>query len=205
MKIVFDFGGVLFHWRPPELVRRELPRRVGDEASARHWVQQIFQGYGGDWGDFDRGSVEVPELRERIMARTGLEAAEVQAILDGVARELQPIPQSVALLERLHRGGTPLFFLSNMPAPYADHLEAAHDFIGWFRSGVFSGRVNAVKPEREIFDLAAARFDSRPEELLFFDDLPANVDAARAAGWHAELFTDAAAAATALRQRGLMA
>ena len=205
MKLVFDFGGVLFNWRPPELVRRELPGRVGDDASARHWVEQIFQGYGGDWGEFDRGSLGVAELRQRIMARTGLEADEVQAILDGVARELQPITPSVALLERLHRAGAPLFFLSNMPAPYADHLESEHGFIGWFRSGVFSGRVNAIKPERAIFDLAAARFDSRPEELLFFDDLPANVEAARAAGWQAELFTDADAAERALRQRGLMA
>ena len=28
MRIVWDFGGVLFQWRPPELIKRELPQRA---------------------------------------------------------------------------------------------------------------------------------------------------------------------------------
>lgn len=204
MKLVFDFGGVLFDWRPPELMKRELPHRATDAASAAHWAEAVFQGYGGDWGEFDRGTVEVPALVRRIAQRTGLLEREVQAIVDGVPHELQPIAQTVALLERLRAGGTPLYFLSNMPAPYAEHLESEHDFIGWFIDGVFSARVQAVKPERAIFDLTAQRFGVPPAEMLFFDDLLPNVQAARAAGWQAEQFTDAAAAAATLRQRGLL-
>ena len=41
-----------------------------------------------------------------------------------------------------------------------------------------------------------------PQELLFFDDVPANVAAARAAGWQAEVFTDAEQAGADLRARG---
>jgi HAD superfamily hydrolase (TIGR01509 family) len=204
MRIVFDFAGVLFHWRPTELMKRELPQRATDEASAAHWVDTVFQAYGGDWGEFDRGTVEVPALVQRIVQRTGLAAHEVQAIVDAVPRELQPVPETVALLRRLRGAGAPLYFLSNMPAPYADHLEATHDFVGWFIDGVFSARVQAIKPERAIFDLTAQRFGVPPGELLFFDDHPANVAAARAAGWQAEQFTDAAAAAATLRQRGLL-
>lgn len=200
-KLVWDFGGVLFHWHPPSLIRRELPHR-GDEAE--RWVKAIFQGYEGDWMDFDRGTVEVPELVRRIAARTGLGEHEVQAIVDGVPGELQPIGDTVALLSQLHRQGHRQYYLSNMPAPFADHLEAAHAFVGWFEAGVFSARVRAVKPERAIFDLAAARFGHDPAELLFFDDHAPNVEAARAAGWQAERFTDAAAAAAILRDRGLL-
>ena len=200
---VFDFGGVLFDWHPPALLQRELPQRAHDAASAAHWVQQVFQGYGGDWGEFDRGTVDMAELVPRIARRTGLAEHEVQAIVDGVPRELQPLPGSVALLRRLRDAGAPLYFLSNMPAPYADHLEAAHDFVGWFRDGVFSARVQAVKPERAIFDLAAARFGIAPAELLFFDDVPANVQAAQAAGWQAVHFTGVDAAEAALRAHGL--
>jgi putative hydrolase of the HAD superfamily len=204
VKVVFDFGGVLFHWQPPELMKRELPQRATDDASAAHWADAVFQGYGGDWGEFDRGTVAAPALVQRIAKRTGLEAHEVQAIVDGVPRELQPVPASVALLQRLRDGGTPLYFLSNMPAPFADHLEAQHDFIGWFIDGVFSARVQAIKPERAIYDLAAQRFGARPDELLFFDDHLPNVQAARAAGWQAEHFTDADAAAAALRRSGVL-
>lgn len=202
LKLVFDFGGVLFDWQPPALLKRELPRRAVDDDSAAHWVREVFQAYGGDWGDFDRGTVTVPELVQRISRRTGLAEAEVQAVVDGVPHELQPLPDSVALLRRLRDAGAPLYFLSNMPAPYADHLEARHDFVGWFRDGVFSARVGAIKPEREIFDLSAQRFGSEPSELLFFDDHLPNVQAARAAGWQALHFTDAAAALAALQARG---
>jgi putative hydrolase of the HAD superfamily len=203
MTPVFDFGGVLFNWHPPSLLKRELPHRATDDAAAAHWVAQVFQGYGGDWGEFDRGSIEVAALVPRIARRTGLAEHEVQAIVDGVPHELQPMPDSVALLRRLRDAGAPLYYLSNMPAPYADHLEAAHDFVGWFRDGVFSARVLAVKPERAIFDLAAQRFGVPAAELLFFDDNLPNVQAARAAGWQAVHFTGVAAAEAALREHGL--
>jgi len=203
-KIVFDFGGVLFSWQPQALLKRELPQRATDDAAAQHWVTQVFQNYGGDWGEFDRGTVDVPALVDRIAARTGLAAHEVQAVVDGVPAELRPVAQSVALLRRLRDAGTPLYFLSNMPAPYADHLEAEYDFVGWFRDGLFSARVKAIKPEPAIFEMAAARFGARPDELLFFDDVLHNVEAAIAAGWQALHFTDAAAAEAALRERGLI-
>ena len=203
MKLVFDFGGVLFNWHPPSLMKRELPHRATDDASAAHWVDAVFQGYGGDWGEFDRGTVDVPTLVPRIAQRTGLSEAEVQAIVDGVPTELQPMPETVALLRRLRDAGAPLFYLSNMPAPYADHLEAKHDFVGWFRDGVFSARVQAIKPERAIFDLTAQRFGVPPSELLFFDDNLPNVHAAQAAGWQAVHFTGVDAAEAALRERGL--
>lgn len=158
MKLVFDFGGVLFNWHPPSLLRRELPHRAPDEASAKRWVREFFQGYDGDWAEFDRGTVEPPALVRRIAARTGLAEHEVQRVIDGVPAELQPIVGTVDLLRRLRAGGRTLFYLSNMPAPYADHLEREHEFVGWFEAGVFSARVRAIKPEPAIYALAAERF-----------------------------------------------
>lgn len=204
MNVVWDFGGVLFQWRPPELLKRALPRHATDDETAARWVREFFQGYGGDWGEFDRGALDVPALVARIAARTGLPAADVRRVVDGVPAELQPIAESVALLARLRAAGHRQFFLSNMPAPYADHLEREHDFVRWFDDGVFSARVQAVKPEADIFALAARRFGCAPGELLFFDDHGPNVEAARAAGWHAHHFDGAAGAAAALRGHGLL-
>jgi putative hydrolase of the HAD superfamily len=204
MKIVFDFAGVLFGWHPPSLIRRELPGRATDAASAAHWAGLIFQGYGGDWAEFDRGTVSPDLLTERIALRTGLPAAEVRRVVDGVPRELQPIDSTVALLQRLRDAGRTLYFLSNMPAPYADLLEAQNPFVGWFRDGVFSARVRLIKPEPAIFELAAQRFAAAPGELLFFDDVAVNVDAARRSGWNAHHFTGAADCEAELRRRGLL-
>jgi putative hydrolase of the HAD superfamily len=205
MKIVFDFGGVLFSWHPVAMLQREIPHVAHNAAEAVHWVAQIFQGYTGDWGDFDRGAVQIPELVQRIARRTGLAAADVQTVVDGVPRELQPIPESVALVRELHAAGHELYFLSNMPAPYADHLQSSNDFMGCFTDGVFSGRVGHNKPERAIFEVAAKRFGAAtPHDLLFLDDHAPNVQAAQALGWQALQFTNAAQARALLHERALV-
>lgn len=204
MKVVFDFGGVLFNWQPSRLLRREIPQVAQDEASAALWVERFFQGYQGDWGEFDRGSLAVAELVPRIAARTGLGLHEVQRVVDGVPRELQPLADTVTLLRRLRDQRRELFFLSNMPEPFAAHLEREHDFIGWFGDGVFSARVGLVKPEAAIFELAARRFGAAPAELVFIDDHLPNVQAAIACGWGAIHYTNTATVETELRRRGLL-
>lgn len=204
MNVVFDFGGVLFHWHPPTLLARHLPQRVIDEASARRWVADFFQGYEGDWGDFDRGTVEPGPLAERIAARTGLAVEEARRVIDAVPAELTPIPGTVDLLHALHGAGTPLYFLSNMPEPYAQHLEATHGFLSLFRGGVFSARARLCKPEAEIFVHCAQSLDLDPARTLFIDDMASNVAAAREAGWQAIQFVDAPQCAHELRGFGLL-
>lgn len=200
--VVFDFAGVLFHWQPQALLQQVLPQHARDAASASHWAAQIFQSYGGDWAEFDRGTVAPADLVQRIATRTGLAPADVQAVVDAVPVALQPLPGTVALLQQLHAAGHPLFFLSNMPAPYADHLDRTHGFLRLFSDGVYSARVLQIKPERAIYDLAAQRFGVAPGNLLFFDDVVANVAAAQAAGWQAAHFTDADAATAVLQAAG---
>ena len=200
--VVFDFAGVLFHWQPLALLQQLIPQHAVDEASARHWAAEIFQGYGGDWAEFDRGTVAPAALVQRIAHRTGLAPADVQAVVDAVPLALQPLADSVDLVQQLHDSGHRLFFLSNMPAPYADHLERQNPFLQLFQDGVYSARVNHVKPDAAIFDLAAQRFGVPPAGLLFFDDVVANVAAAQAAGWQAAHFTGAAPARALLQSLG---
>lgn len=200
-RIVFDLGAVLFSWQPRRMLMRELPHVVADETTAAHWEAQVFQGYGGDWGEFDRGTVSVPDLVQRIARRTGFAAADVQTVVDAVPRELQPVAETVALLHRLADAGHVLHYLSNMPAPYADILER-QPFFARFASGVFSGRVHHNKPEPAIFHAALQRFDCAAQDLVFLDDHAPNVRAAQSLGWHALQFHDAPQAEAGLREGG---
>jgi putative hydrolase of the HAD superfamily len=202
---IFDFGAVLFRWRPHVLLAQALPQRVTDEASARYWAAQIFQSYQGDWGDFDDGKVSVPELVARISARTGLTPEEVLAVVNAVPGELAPMADSVAILSALREAGHRLFFLSNMPEPYAQHLERSHSFLSWFEAGVFSARVGCRKPAARMFELAFARFGIAPGEAIFIDDHPANIAAAQALGLPALLFTTPEQLALDLAQQGWLA
>ncbi len=123
-------------------------------------------------------------------------------MVDAVADELQPLTASVALLQRLRSAGHATYFLSNMPAPVAAQLETRHGFVRAFDDGVFSARVGLAKPEPEIFALASKRFGAPPAELVFLDDHEPNVITARAMGWQALQFFDAARTESELRERG---
>ena len=164
----------------------------------------IFQGFGGDWAQFDRGVIERDELVQRISRRTRLPAAEVGAVVDAVPSELQPLTDTVQMLKRLRDAGRRLHYLSNMPLPFAEHLEREHAFVGWFESGVFSSRVRQIKPEPAIFATAVHHFDARRHELVFIDDMMTNVHGGarrRLAGLH---FRDGASCTSELETSGLL-
>lgn len=167
-------------------------------------MRSVFGHPDGEWSRFDRGLATPQEVADGLAARLDLSAGEVAALMAEVSAELVALPATVDLLAKLRAAGRPLFFLSNMPGPEADRLERENEFFGWFTDGVFSSRVGLAKPDRRIFDLAAERFAVPPGELLFLDDHAPNVAAAQAAGWQAELFTDAAACEADLVRRGLL-
>jgi putative hydrolase of the HAD superfamily len=203
LRVVFDFGAVLFRWRPGVLLQRHLaPRSLSELQTAQ---REVLQGYGGDWGEFDLGFIDEVELARRIAARSRWPQAQLQALIAAVPDELQAQPAVVSLLLQLKQRGHPLAFLSNMPRSYADQLERRNPLSQWFDAGLFSGRVGLSKPDPALFALAAERFGTLPADCLLIDDHPANIAAAQACGWQAELFIDAPRLQAALRRRGLLA
>ena len=202
--IVFDVGGVIVRWQPLELMRKHLPMVATDVASARAAAAQVFQGWApsADWVDFDLGWVEPGALADRIAARTGYPRAALAALIAGIPAHIEPMPESLALLERVRAAGHRLALLSNMPAPYAAHLEATHECFGWFEQRAWSGRLGTMKPERQIFDHVSASLALDLEDALFIDDHAGNVDAARSFGWNALQFHDASHCAADLAAGG---
>lgn len=55
------------------------------------------------------------------------------------------------------------------------------------------------KPDPAIYRAVEQALDIRPEDALFFDDRPANVEAAQACGWRATLITAAQPSAVQMR------
>lgn len=202
--VVFDIGGVVVRWQPLELMQQVLPHLARDRRSAEVVAAALFQGLtpNGDWSEFDRGRIEPDALAERISARTGYAAQDVLAVMAAIPGHILPMPASVVLLEHVRAAGHRLTLLSNMPLPYAAHLEANHACFGWFEAGVFSGRVGLMKPERAMFDHARDTLALDLEHTLFIDDHPVNVEAARGLGWRALLFENAAQCEADLRRDG---
>ena len=138
-----------------------------------HWSTQIFQGYGGDWGDFDRGTVERRPLAERI-ARAHRPGAPTRC-----AASSTRVPARAAA-DRRHGGAAaraarrrpPLYFLSNMPEPYAAAPGARRTTSSACSATACSRRASRLMQAR-AGDLRAARARasaSTPAHTLFIDD-----------------------------------
>jgi putative hydrolase of the HAD superfamily len=194
MNFVFDFGAVLFTWKPADLLAQTFPHRTQTAEAAAQLAHAMFSH--ADWNSFDQGTLAMDLLIERSSERLGLDARVLRELVAHIGERLQPIPETVALLERLHglRSQEPnlrLYYLSNMPEPYARALERRHAFLQWFDGGIFSGDVLHIKPNPTIYQLLQSRYALEPAKTLFIDDLLANVLAAQAQGWHAIQFASA--------------
>jgi putative hydrolase of the HAD superfamily len=202
--VVFDFGGVLFNWQPPVLIQSVLPHLARNDEEALALAQRVFQSFvpGSEWSEFDRGVLQAQEVCERIAARTGLSAGDVRSLMEAIPPHLVPMHDTVNWLEDLSAAGTRLHFLSNMPRPYAEFLQRSHAFLGHFQSGVFSCDVQQVKPNADIFRTAAQRIGLAPDQMVFIDDHPRNIETARALGWRAVQFVSAAQCRAELAERG---
>jgi 2-haloacid dehalogenase len=100
-----------------------------------------------------------------------------------------PIDGTVTVLEALHAAGVPLFALTNWSAETYPVAEERYGFLGRFQAVVVSGRIGLIKPDREIYDHAIARFGVDPRRTVFIDDSARNVAGAEAAGLRALHFT----------------
>jgi len=195
MNIVFDFGAVLFTWRPGNLLMQTFPERVRTAEESAQLAHQVF-GH-EDWHAFDRGVLDIDVVVSRTAQRLALPLQPLGELMHGIGHRLTAMPESLAVLTRLHQrrvagdGVSGLYYLSNMPTPYARFLEQQHAFLQWFDAGVFSGDVLMSKPDPAIYQLLQSRCALAPERTVFIDDLLANVQAAQSLGWHGIHFESA--------------
>ncbi len=188
LNVVFDFGAVLFDWQPRQLVRDYFPDHTATDDHAATLAQSIF-GH-ADWLAFDAGTASMHATIERTQQRTGLPTGLLHDLVSNIGERLAPMPRSIAVLNGLRKqrdagADIKLFYLSNMPEPYARTLELKHDFIQWFDDGVFSADVKLAKPDAALYALCTQRFGLQGADTVFIDDSLPNIVAARAHGWRA--------------------
>ncbi|WP_353230568.1 HAD family phosphatase [Novosphingobium sp.] len=197
--VVWDIGRVLVQWDFPRIWRDAIPDSAAHAAFTSSVVSESWH------GRHDTGVSMATMVAER-----SAEFPEHAALIERYATHwLLSVPGPIAgtheLVERLADRGVPQFSITNFGADAFAMFRPTFPVLDHMIDIVVSGTEHLIKPDRAIFDLAAARFGYAPQRMLFIDDNADNIAAARALGWQAHHFLDDAAALEAdLLERGLL-
>ena len=182
---VFDFGGVMTPSLMPELVRPVVAELGVD------W-NDVVLGYARHRRLMDGDMITMEEMYRRIWAEIGLELspADLERIVAAdresfIARD----EGTLSFMRALKSRGYGIGILTNMPTSFAPYFRRVFaDYVALADAVVISGEEHLFKPMREIYDLMKERMGRPAGELCFFDDVEANCQGARDAGWHAIRF-----------------
>ncbi len=113
--------------------------------------------------------------------------------------------EMMPVLAALQRTTVRFGLLSNSCQPHWDHLCSSRYSLlpHAFTTIVLSHEVSVAKPDEEIYRYAQQTVRVPADQIFFCDDLTRNVDAARNAGWDAEIFTTARQLIRDLNDRGI--
>ena len=194
--VLLDLGNVLaFH--DNALLFRTFAQEAGLEAGE---VERRLL-HAPLWTQANRGLLDAEAIRSAVCGALGLTLPPRQfqklwschfTVHDAV------LPLVEGLVGRVKLG-----LVSNTNWAHVAWLKPHLPVLERFDAVLYSCAEGLVKPEPALYLRALERVGCAPGEAAFFDDLPEYVEAARALGLRARLFTTADAFAADLRALGL--
>ena len=197
--VVFDYGMVLTGPPAPE-AHDALLRITGLNAEGLDSI------YWANRRAYDEGNLTGPEFWQKLAHDAGLNlsAADLADLNDWDARmwttENRPM---LAWQQELKARGLQTAILSNMGDNVHQRMEREFNWLSRFDVLVWSYRLRITKPDPAIYQYTLKELGTHPEETLFLDDRPANVEGARAVGMIALQFSTAEQLGRDLAAHGL--
>jgi FMN phosphatase YigB (HAD superfamily) len=192
--VIFDMGGVLIDLHAEAAVR-ELIEKYGLPANSfARLTRSCFESHPRSITELamigEVGTSEYLEafLREcRVKDPEGLRTNRLSVL----GRERANV---FGIVEQLKRAGLACCVLSNTIALHWEKLSSSSEYpsLGLFDRVFASHLIKCAKPEESSFSFVADALHIPMSECLLIDDTPLNVERARATGWQALLFSDAA-------------
>ncbi len=182
--IVFDIGNVLvgFDWE------QFISRFNWDSETAQKIAAATV--LTPTWNEIDRGVMTEDEILEAFIKNDPSVESQLKIFYEDFSGMLNRYPYTKGWIIDLQRRGYKVYCLSNMSYKAVRECDDALDFLPMLDGYILSCNEKVTKPEKEIYRLLFERYDLNPGECLFFDDLKANIDAAKENGMNAEIFTD---------------
>src|SRR5262245_48755670 len=195
--IVFDFGNVLAFFSHQKAAEQLAAYGDVSPEEVHGFLQEARHE-----DDFESGRLAPADYLAVLRREFKLRGNDAELSL-AVADMFTPNPEVCALVPRL-KPRYRLLLLSNTNALHYGHFRRQlAETPDLFDALVVSHEVGHRKPRPEVYAHCERLAGCPPRRCLFVDDLPANVEAARARGWQGVVYTRGDDLAAQLRARGV--
>lgn len=180
--IIFDIGNVLVDFRWKEYIAEfgydeKIQKRIAKASVLSE-----------DWKEYDRGVLTQEEILDRFVGNDPDIEEEIRRTYKSLVGLLLQYDYTKPWIRELKEKGYRVLYLSNFSEKADTECAKEMDFIPLTDGGILSYKVKMIKPDREIYELLTNTYGLVPDECLFFDDTPANVEGAIRHGYNARVF-----------------
>lgn len=180
--VLWDADGVL--QRVPgggeESMRPALEGRVEDVEAfleEAYWAEQPALAGDVSWLDVLPG----------LLDRWGIGDAYDEVVR--IWLSIEPVVATHALLRALREAGVRCYLATNQAEHRGVHMRDGLGYAGLFDGAFYSYEMRVAKPDPGYFRLIVEDLGLEPGAMLFLDDRPDNVEAARSVGLRAEVWS----------------
>lgn len=195
--IIFDIGNVL-----ADFVWEDYYRSFGyDEAMVDRIAKATVKN--PLWNEYDRGVMGNEEILQGFIdSDPGIES-DIRRVLEDVGPMVTRNDYAIPWIQELQGKGYRCLYLSNFSEKAGRECAAALDFLPYMNGGILSYQDKVIKPMPEIYQLLIDRYRLVPEECVFMDDTPVNLEGAEKFGIHTIHFKNQAQAIEDLKKLGV--
>lgn len=183
---IFDFGNVLAQFYPDKLTAPF----VKDEETNKRIREVVFDRL--YWDKLDWGHITDDEVKAGICSRLSEEDGKIGCMVyDNWVKTMIPVKDMEKLVKDIHNSGSKLYLLSNISIGFAKtycEVKWIKELFDNFDGLVLSGTIGKAKPNKDIFEHLLKEFDLNPDECLFIDDSPKNIEGAKEVGIDGYIF-----------------
>ncbi len=180
--VIFDIGNVLTDFSWQQMYREKGLGGETFERVARATVQSPF------WCELDRGVMTFDEVMEKFVSLDKEMEDEIRRVLTDAHGIVTGRAYAVPWVCSLKKLGLKVYVLSNFSEKIWHDCKDALEFYEYTDGGIISYKEHLIKPDPAVYELLFKRYELKPEECVFIDDLKENVDVAITLGVHGIVF-----------------
>jgi len=177
--LLFDLGGVLVDWDGTQPLIDLTQGRLSRDQARRFWLESPWV------RRFETGACAPEAFAAGAVAELQVSLSPQDFLTAFASWDRGPTPEAFDLLEGL-QSRYALYCLSNNNEVHWRHPELQR-LLRYFKQTFVSYEIGLVKPDASVFEHVIVHIPEPLDSILFFDDNPECVEAARNEGFQAEV------------------